>query len=82
MFGNLHLIALVNMKIEQILMNKKEIAYDIIDNIDAGVDYNIVLAICMKHFPNLICDIGGDRTIRQLLLDEVINKDDKNQIDE
>jgi len=62
------------MKLEQILMTKKELAYRIIDHIDSGVDYNEILKICLQSFPNLSLENKGDQTLRQILLDEVVNK--------
>ena len=62
-------------KIEQILMNRKEVAYQIIDCIDGDMDYNFVLEKCIRSFPDIdFCNLQDGRTLRQALLDEVINK--------
>ena len=51
-----------------------ELAYKIIDKIDNKEDYNEILNLCVLYFPELDWNNRGNVSLRQFLLDEVINK--------
>ena len=56
-------------------MTRMEKAYLIIDLIQEGKDFNEILDYCLMYFPDLDWDNRGDTSLRQFILDEIINKE-------
>lgn len=55
-------------------LSRREKGYLILDLIDEGRDYNEVLNYSLLYFPDLDWESRGDLTLRQFILEEVINR--------